>query len=152
MDGPRRSVRIEPDFGIIFFRFRCRQEDQFRVLAQPRLRKPNEFPTNTPVLIPLIYGEVGQVAAILEVREGAGHTNQLLSIPGGANQIRVVEHRSHTFRVVDRPAFGQRGTPQQIDKFVRGNRAANFVLDVHASANVSESRLHAMRLFTGDRR
>lgn len=124
---------IKSDPGIIRFCFRRSQQDDLRFGPQPRLRQTNQLPSDSLLLVGLVHGQVGKIAAILEIGNRTGNSHQLAAVPGGAEQVRVLEHRFDAPGVIYRPTFGKRRTLQQLHKLRFANSADVLVSNLHVS-------------------
>ena len=90
-------MRIEAELGVVFDGFGSGQEEDESFGTERGLGEGDEGPTDALILIGGIHGKVGEVAAKLEVSNGASDPNQFTSVPGGAEEVPVPEHGADGF-------------------------------------------------------
>jgi hypothetical protein len=71
-------------------------------------RQLHQLPANAALLVSLVHRQVREVAAILEIRDRPGDTDQEITIPRGAEQVGVPQHGLNDARLIDRAPFRQR--------------------------------------------
>lgn len=122
---------IKPDLWVIPFRLGCRQEDDFTLRMKLGLGQADQFPADALLLAGDVHREIGYITTVAEIGQRPGNTHQNLSVPRRTNQVRMSEHFRNTFPIVNRAAFSQRGSLQDINKLRRGNLAIVGILNVH---------------------
>jgi hypothetical protein len=127
-------MRGEAEFWVVPLGFRGGEEDDFRAGAELFLCETDEFATDAAVLMCFGYGEIGEVAAKGEIGDRAGDADKRFGVPGGAEQVRVLEHRFDARAIIDGPPFGEGGAFEEIDKRIGGDRAIGCVGECHGDA------------------
>jgi hypothetical protein len=74
---------------------------------QPGLREPDQLLADSLLLIRHIHRKIGQVTTVAEVSQGPGDSNENITIPSSAYEIRVSKHVRNALRIVDRTTLRQ---------------------------------------------
>lgn len=110
----------EADVAVVVGRGRGGQQDEVAARAELGLRVGDEFDADALALIGHVHRQIGQVAAVGEVGDGAGHADEQLPVPGGHGQVGVSQHAGDGLGVIDRAALGQGGAVEEVDEIRLG--------------------------------
>ena len=125
-------MSIETDPRVIRFGVWRGEEYDSGFPSESGFRQSDQLTTDSCPLVVLVDGQIGQIATKREVRDRPCDAHELLIVPRGAQQIRVLKHRSDTLRIVHGPPVTQRATPQQCYELIRCYAAFRFITDSHA--------------------
>src|SRR5579864_9221540 len=124
----------KPDFRIIPFRLRSSQKDDLALRMQSALSELNQLHANAFLLAGNIHRQIRHIAAVTEIRHRPRHSQQSISVPRRANEIRVLEHRLNALNIMHRAPLRQSGSLQNVNELLRCNLAVVEVINFHQVA------------------
>lgn len=125
--NPGAVVGCKPQVRVIPHGSRGGEQDHYTTFPQLIPGVVDELTPNASPLIRPVDGQIGKVAAVFEIGYRSGDAYQQFVLPGGYEQIGMLEHALDDARIIDRSAFGEPGPVQQVDEIFRFNSGLDFV-------------------------
>lgn len=79
-----------------------------------------EFAADAEALVGFVDGEIGEVAGVAEIGEGAGDADELAAEASGDEEVGVAEHAFESVLVGDGAALGETGALEYVGEFCGG--------------------------------
>lgn len=128
-ENPGAGVGLEADAGVVFDRSRGRQQHEERARAHLFAGLRDEFLPDALTLVGGVDGEIGEVTDVGKVRQGAGESDEAVTVPGGDEQGSVADHVGDDGGIIDGPARREGRGLEHGDDGVHGDVVANAVRD-----------------------
>jgi len=94
------------------------EEDEGGIGAGGGVGAGEEFAAEA--LVGFVDGEIGKVAGVAEIGEGAGDADELAAEACGDEEVGIEEHAFDSVRVGDGAAFGEAGSLEYVGEFCGG--------------------------------
>ena len=95
------------------------------------VRALDQHTADAPALIRHVHGQVGQVRAVAEIRDGTGDADQLLRHTRRHNNVSTPEHAAYRLQVINRAPLGERRATQHVDELVHSEVRFELIEDVY---------------------
>jgi len=93
----------------------------------------DEFTPDPHLLKGLIYSDVGNVAAVIEVSDRPGYTDEEIVLPGCNKQIGVAEHSFHAVFILNGSPLGEGRSLKNINERISRDGVIGDVADQRTS-------------------
>ena len=110
------------------------QQNYLAMCPQATLSQTDEPFTDTLTLMAQIYGQIGEITAVLKIRQAARHPNQSFGIPCGDDQVGMLEHRIDAGHVIDGASLTECRATKHVDELLARNRSVAIVRDRHQAS------------------
>lgn len=105
----------EADFGVVADSFGGGEQDEHRAWPHLGAGLSNHLRANALVLVGIAHGQIGKIADVGKIGEGAGDADEEVAFPCGDDEVGVGEHFGDDVGVVYRPSFAQCGGAIKLD-------------------------------------
>lgn len=133
-EGPAAWVGVHADVGVVLPGGGGGEQYEGGRVAGGAVGFLDKAAADAPALIAGIDGEVGEVAAVGEVSDGAGDADEAAGVARGKDDVGVAEHGVQAGEVLCRTALGQGGGDEDSLKLFGGEIGFSGVEDAHGGS------------------
>ena len=131
LQNPTTWMMGETDMPIVAVGGRRRQQDQTALRPKLFLGQDLQPFADTPFLVCSVYRQVGEIAGIVVIGDGAGQADQLSGLPSADRKIAVGDHAGHARSIMNGTAFTEGRAFQQGDELIGGDGVVDLVFNAH---------------------
>src|SRR4051812_21174569 len=119
----------EADVRIVFFGGGSSEQKDSGLQPAVNLGLADKFFSDALFLMGNAHGKIGKISDVNKIGHGAGDADEQVAVPGGDDQVRVLEHRGKPWSIIDWPAGAESRGFVQIDHFIEVEIVATPIFD-----------------------